>query len=169
MSRYPGLDRVPVGMVKSRGLFQVLFVSGQFANLVQPGDFIEIPLADFMEICPHRLGDQDVALSRLRPGFESPWGHSPSKRSSDRIQMAFLIHFSHKTIYLSHKAHRSHSVVQILSTFLGVLGVRIFVGGKLHLQLINETETPFFRELESGPESLQQSTDSKVLNHYSTD
>jgi hypothetical protein len=25
--------------------------------------------------CPHRLVDQDVALSRLKPEFESPWGH----------------------------------------------------------------------------------------------
>lgn len=25
--------------------------------------------------CPHRLGDQDAALSRLKQGFESPWGH----------------------------------------------------------------------------------------------
>jgi hypothetical protein len=24
---------------------------------------------------PHRLGDQDAALSRLKPGFESLWGH----------------------------------------------------------------------------------------------
>ena len=24
---------------------------------------------------PHRLAAQDVALSRLKPGFESPWGH----------------------------------------------------------------------------------------------
>ena len=25
--------------------------------------------------CPHRLGDQDAALSRLKPEFESLWGH----------------------------------------------------------------------------------------------
>ena len=25
--------------------------------------------------CPHRLVAQDVALSRPKPGFESPWGH----------------------------------------------------------------------------------------------
>ena len=25
--------------------------------------------------CPHRLEAQDVALSRPKPGFESPWGH----------------------------------------------------------------------------------------------
>ncbi len=25
--------------------------------------------------CPHRLVDQDAALSRLKPEFESPWGH----------------------------------------------------------------------------------------------
>ena len=24
---------------------------------------------------PHRLEDQDAALSRLKQGFESPWGH----------------------------------------------------------------------------------------------
>lgn len=24
---------------------------------------------------PHRLAAQDVALSRPKPGFESPWGH----------------------------------------------------------------------------------------------
>lgn len=24
---------------------------------------------------PHRLGDQDAALSRPKRGFESPWGH----------------------------------------------------------------------------------------------
>jgi hypothetical protein len=24
---------------------------------------------------PHRLGDQDAALSRLKPRFESEWGH----------------------------------------------------------------------------------------------
>jgi hypothetical protein len=31
---------------------------------------------------PHRLGDQDVALSRLRPGFESPWGHLAIKKTA---------------------------------------------------------------------------------------
>ena len=25
---------------------------------------------------PHRLAAQDGALSRLKPGFESPWGHT---------------------------------------------------------------------------------------------
>jgi hypothetical protein len=25
--------------------------------------------------CPHRLEAQDVALSRPKLGFESPWGH----------------------------------------------------------------------------------------------
>ena len=25
--------------------------------------------------CPHRLVAQDEALSRLKPGFEFPWGH----------------------------------------------------------------------------------------------
>ncbi len=26
--------------------------------------------------CPHRLVAQDGALSRLKPGFEFPWGHT---------------------------------------------------------------------------------------------
>jgi hypothetical protein len=26
---------------------------------------------------PHRLAAQDEALSRLKQGFESPWGHTP--------------------------------------------------------------------------------------------
>ncbi len=30
---------------------------------------------------PHRLGDQDAALSRLKPGFESPWGHQINSRT----------------------------------------------------------------------------------------
>ena len=34
---------------------------------------------------PHRLVDQDAALSRLKPEFESPWGHS---QNADK---AFLI------------------------------------------------------------------------------
>ena len=32
---------------------------------------------------PHRLEDQDATLSRLRPEFESPWGHK--KRLSGRF------------------------------------------------------------------------------------
>jgi hypothetical protein len=27
-------------------------------------------------LSPHRLVAQDEALSRLKPGFEFPWGHS---------------------------------------------------------------------------------------------
>ena len=27
------------------------------------------------DVCPHRLGAQDEALSRLKLEFESPWGH----------------------------------------------------------------------------------------------
>ncbi len=30
--------------------------------------------------CPHRLGDQDAALSRLKPGFESLWGHTSTPK-----------------------------------------------------------------------------------------
>ena len=30
---------------------------------------------------PHRLGDQDAALSRPKRGFESPWGHHLFARS----------------------------------------------------------------------------------------
>ena len=51
--------------------------------------------------CPHRLEDQDVALSRLKLEFESPWGHyyirvfaSPSLLSG-RDEIAghpFLLH-----------------------------------------------------------------------------
>ena len=33
---------------------------------------------------PHRLAAQDGALSRLKQGFESPWGHLTQK---DRQQM----------------------------------------------------------------------------------
>ncbi len=32
-----------------------------------------------LTLCPHRLGDQDAALSRLKPGFESLWGHLSKK------------------------------------------------------------------------------------------
>ena len=35
--------------------------------------------------CPHRLEDQDAALSRPKPGFESPWGHSSDVPEKARL------------------------------------------------------------------------------------
>ena len=42
-------------------------------------------------VCLHRLGDQDAALSRLKPGFESLWRHwSNSCLKSERGQEFFI-------------------------------------------------------------------------------
>src|ERR1700687_3628168 len=37
---------------------------------------------------PHRLVDQDAALSRPKPGFESPWGHSPANQAGPQPKRA---------------------------------------------------------------------------------
>ncbi len=42
---------------------------------------------------PHRLVAQDEALSRLKPGFEFPWGHNPvTVTFAQRVAVTFLIH-----------------------------------------------------------------------------
>ena len=38
-------------------------------------------------IRPHRLAAQDVALSRPKPGFESPWGH-PNQKAVQQVMLS---------------------------------------------------------------------------------
>jgi hypothetical protein len=40
-------------------------------------------------VCPHRLAAQDEALSRLKLGFESPWGHR-------RVTSGWLFRFKNR-------------------------------------------------------------------------
>jgi hypothetical protein len=42
-------------------------------------------------ICPHRLEAQDVALSRPKLGFESPWGHKWKKLFHRRCGAVFVL------------------------------------------------------------------------------
>ena len=46
-------------------------VQSWLCDLTVRGDFDTIPV----QSRPHRLVDQDTALSRPRQGFEFPWGH----------------------------------------------------------------------------------------------
>ena len=42
------------------------------------------------KIRPHRLAAQDEALSRLKLGFESPWGH---RRVTASVALSLLIKY----------------------------------------------------------------------------
>ena len=48
-------------------------------------DACELPVIQYRTVCPHRLVAQDVALSRPKPGFESPWGHLNSAAERRRF------------------------------------------------------------------------------------
>ena len=50
-----------------------------------------IKSARFKNTCPHRLAAQDEALSRLKLGFESPWGHN---RVTARWLLPFKLAFA---------------------------------------------------------------------------
>jgi hypothetical protein len=52
---------------------------------------------------PHRLAAQDVALSRPKPGFESPWGH----RNNRFVRGGFCLAFSY------HRGTRDQTAVRV--------------------------------------------------------